>query len=294
METAKLIVIAGATASGKTSLAIALAQHLQTEIISCDARQFYKELEIGVAKPSAAQLAMVPHHFIGHQSIHENYSIADFEKEALELCTLLFKKHKTIILCGGSGLYIDALCNGIDEMPEISEDIKKQVAMLSHEAQVAIIQEKDPAYFNELDSQNVRRVQRACEVILQSGQSFSSFRTGHKKNRPFTIYKFAIDIEREVLYNQINNRVDAMIEAGLEAEARALFPLLPNKNLDTIGYREFFDYFNGLQTKEQAIDKIKQHTRNYAKRQMTWFRKDKSIQWVKSENIEVILQAIQN
>ncbi|MEI6311615.1 MAG: tRNA (adenosine(37)-N6)-dimethylallyltransferase MiaA [Bacteroidota bacterium] len=294
METAKLIVIAGATASGKTSLAIALAQHLQTEIISCDARQFYKELEIGVAKPSAAQLAMVPHHFIGHKSIQENYSIADFEKEALALSASLFKKHQTIILCGGSGLYIDALCNGIDEMPAISEEIKQQVAILNQSERISIIQDKDPEYYAELDIQNIRRVQRACEVILQSGESFSSFRTGHKKNRPFTIYKFAIDIEREALYQQINHRVDAMIEAGLEAEAKTLFPLLPNKNLDTIGYREFFDSFNGLQSREQAIDKIKQHTRNYAKRQMTWFRKDKSIQWVKSENIEVILQAIQN
>lgn len=293
MKTAKLIVIGGATASGKTSLAIEVAQALQTEIISCDARQFYKELEIGVAKPSKEQLASVPHHFIGTQSIQENYTIADFEKDALQLCESLFQKYEYVVLCGGSGLYIDALCNGIDEMPAISDEVKKQVSELSHEACLKIIAEKDPVYFEELDQQNLRRVQRATEMILQTNEAFSKYRKKEKKARAFEVIKFAIDIEREQLYTQINHRVDEMVLQGLEAEAKALYPLLPNKNLDTIGYREFFDFFENKIDKETAIDKIKQHTRNYAKRQMTWFRKDQNIIWIKANEASKILKELE-
>ena len=292
MKTAKLIVIGGATASGKTSLAIEVAQALQTEIISCDARQFYKELEIGVAKPSKEQLAIVPHHLIGNKSIQENYTIADFEKEALLLCETLFQKHEYIVLCGGSGLYIDALCNGIDEMPTISEEIKKQVSELSHNECLKIIAKKDPIYFAELDQQNLRRVQRATEMILQTNEAFSKFRKKEKKTRAFEVVKFAIDIERVQLYEQINHRVDEMIKLGLEAEAKSLYSLLPNKNLDTIGYREFFDYFENKIEKETAIDKIKQHTRNYAKRQMTWFRKDNNCIWIKANESSKILKEL--
>jgi tRNA dimethylallyltransferase len=286
----RLIVLAGATASGKTSLAIDLATHLHCEIISCDARQFYKELNIGVAKPSDEQLEKIKHHCISHQSITNNYTVADFEKEALSITDNLFEKNDYIILCGGSGLYIDALCNGLDDMPAISEEVKKQVADLSIEECLSIIKGKDETYFNEMDQQNTRRVQRATEVILETKLPFSCFRKGEKKQRNFEILKFAIDIEREKLYENINQRVDDMIIDGLENEAKELTKLLPNKNLDTIGYREFFDFFENKISKTEAIEKIKQHTRNYAKRQMTWFKRDTDIQWVK--NKEDILRVL--
>jgi tRNA dimethylallyltransferase len=274
----QLIVIAGPTASGKTDFAIELAQHYQTEILSADSRQLYRELSIGTAKPSAEQLALVPHHFINHCSIHDNYNVGIFEKEALLLLDKLFQKHQVVILAGGTGLFIKAVCEGLDELPTANEAIRKQLQEELENFGVDYLfnklQNLDPEGSKAVDAKNPHRIMRALEIVLETGKSHLTHKTKTIIKRPFAIKKIWMDIERSELYNRINNRVDSMMENGLWEEAKSVYPFKHLNALNTVGYSELFDYFDDKYSLEEAIDKIKQHTRNYAKRQITWFRKD--------------------
>jgi tRNA dimethylallyltransferase len=270
-----LVVIAGPTGVGKTALAIQLAKHFTTKIISADSRQFYKEMSIGTAKPTAAELAEAEHLFIDSLSIHDNYSIGDFEKEAIKTLDELFKDNQIVFLVGGSGLYINAVLYGVDEFENVSEATKEKVKKQYEEKGLSWLQEQiqtlDPDYFNTVDINNPQRLQRALEVCLETGKPYSSFLSQNKKERNFEAIKILINIDREKLYDRINKRVDVMIKEGLVNEARALYP---NKNLNalnTVGYKELFSHFAGETDLSSAIDLIKQKTRNYAKRQLTWF-----------------------
>jgi tRNA dimethylallyltransferase len=291
-----LVVVAGPTAIGKTDVAIQLAEQFFAEIFSADSRQFFDELNIGVAKPTNQQLQKITHHFIGHISIDNIYTVGDFENEAMHSLEHYFEKNDLAFMVGGAGLYIDAVCHGIDEMPAISTSTKATVEALFNEKGidylVEIIQKHDPYYYEEVDKSNARRVVRAVEVILQTQLPFSFFRKKKSKVRPFKIIKIGLTLPREQLYDRINQRVDAMIANGLVEEVKALKNKLPNKNLDTIGYREVFDYLDGEISLETAVELIKQHTRQYAKRQLTWFRKDESIQWFEPSSVDACITYI--
>lgn len=276
MSNKHCIIIAGPTAAGKTAEAIRVAKSLQTEIISADSRQCYRELNIGVARPSAAELDEVKHHFIANHSITENITAASFEKEALGYLNEIFSKSDHAVVCGGTGLYIKALAEGLDDIPEITETIREEVANLFSKEGTEGIRKRllalDPEHVTHIDIQNTNRMMRALEVQLQTGKPIRSFQSGKPKKRNFSIEYRILELPREVLYERINFRVDNMVEAGLEEEARGLLPFRDLPALQTVGYKEMFAYFDGAYTKEVAIEKIKQHTRNYAKRQMTWFR----------------------
>jgi tRNA dimethylallyltransferase len=279
-----LLVILGPTASGKTDLAIKLAKRYGTEIISADSRQFFRELSIGTAKPSPEQLAEVKHHFIGHISINDRYSIAGFEQDAIRLLHELFKVHDVVVMCGGSGLYINAVCHGIDEQPDHDPVTRNLLAEMYKMHGISYLQEKlsslDPDYYQVVDLSNPQRLIRALEVCMLTGEPFSAFRIGTRKKRDFRIVKLGIDISREELIARINLRVDEMIASGLEDEARGCFDQRHLNALNTVGYKEMFAYFDGEISREEAIEKIRINTRRYAKRQMTWFRKDKEITWI--------------
>lgn len=278
-----LIIIAGPTGIGKTNLAIQLAKEYNTEIISADARQFYKEMHIGTAKPDAELLATINHHFINNISIHDSYSVGQYEQEALQIIDRLFTVHNVVILVGGSGLYIDAIINGLDNLPASDAEIRKQVIALYETKGLEYLQEyiseNDPEYFQIADIQNPQRLMRAMEVILQTGKAYSSFRKKNVVKRNFTPIQICLDMEREKLYQQINTRVDMMMQNGLLQEVKQLFPYRHLNALQTVGYKELFEFMEDKSTLETAINKIKQNTRNYAKRQLTWFRKDKSYTW---------------
>ncbi len=287
-----VIIIAGPTAVGKTSVAIALAKHFHTEIISADSRQCYKEMKIGVARPSEEELADVPHHFIASHSIHDKITAADFEKYALSKLDTLFKTHDVVIMTGGTGLYIKAFCEGLDEIPEVPAVIHEEIissyktkglAWLQQE-----VQEADPGFYATSENQNPQRLMRALEVFRATGKSISHFRKGNKANRDFRIIKIALNLPKEELQRNINARVDQMVAAGLENEARSLMPYQHLNALQTVGYREWFDHFNGIMSKEAAIERIKINTRQYAKRQITWFKKDEEIEWMKPDVDSVI------
>lgn len=288
----KLIVIAGATASGKTDLAIQLAQKLQTEIISADARQFYCEMNIGTAKPSAEQLQSVKHHFINTLSIHEDYSAGKFRDEVLQLLNELWKKHETVVMVGGSGLFIRAVLNGFDDIPETADEVKQKVGLLFQNEGIKglqkLLHELDETYYHKVDLQNTHRLIRALEICLSSGKSFTSFRKGNKSENEFQVEYFVLNVEREILYNRINARVDEMLKQGLLEETKKLFPFRNLNALNTVGYKELFDFQEGKLSLETAIEKIKQHTRNYAKRQLTWFRKESAAQWKTADEIKNI------
>jgi tRNA dimethylallyltransferase len=273
-----LIVIGGATASGKTRLAIELAQRFKTAILSADSRQFYREMSIGTAKPTATELAAAPHHFVGNLSIHNYYSVGDFEREALAVLTTIFEKNDIAIMVGGTGLFIRAVCEGLDAFPEIPLSTRQHFEAIYEKEGIEplqkLLQTVDPEYFNSVDRQNPMRLTRALAVWKATGQPFSSFRTQSKKTRDFEPIYIVTDVERAVLYKKINTRVDTMMAEGLEAEARELWPFKNLNALQTVGYQELFDYFDRKITVDEAIDKIKQHSRNYAKRQTTWFRKE--------------------
>ncbi len=273
-----LVVIGGATASGKTRLAIDIAQYFKTEILSADSRQFYREMSIGTAKPTAAELAAAPHHFVGNLSIHDYYSVGDFEREALVVLEKIFEKNNVAVMVGGTGLFIRAVCEGLDEFPETPLSIRQYFENMYENEGIEplqkLLQTVDPEYFAIVDQQNSMRLTRALSVWKTSGKPFSSFRTQSKKTRGFEPIYIATDLERPILYDRINRRVDIMIAEGLEEEARGLFPFRDLNALQTVGYQELFNYFDGTISREEAIDKIKQHTRNYAKRQTTWFRKE--------------------
>lgn len=267
--------IAGPTGVGKTALAIKLAKYFKSEILSADSRQFYRETSIGTAKPNAEELAAVPHHFINTLSIEQNYSIGDFEKDATKLLDKLFDTHQVVFLVGGSGLYINAVLYGVDEFIEVSEATRTLVKIQYAEKGISWLQEQvkqhDPDYFEEVDINNPQRLMRALEVCIGSGKPYSSFLSKNKKPRSFESIKLLINAPREQLYEKINLRVDKMIADGLENEVKSLIPYKHLNALNTVGYKELFTHFEGEITRDQAIDLIKQKTRNYAKRQLTWF-----------------------
>ncbi len=285
--TPTLIVIAGPTASGKTAAAIQLAQHFNTVVVSADSRQFFREMSIGTAKPTAEELAAAPHHFINSHSITESFSVGDFERECLVLLEELFQKHQVVILAGGSGLYIKAICEGFDELPTADPAIRERLNTELAENGLPALQERlklvDPVYYNEVDINNPQRVIRAIEVYESSGQPFSSYRTAKTNKRTFNIIKLGLDMPREILYSRINLRVDMMVEDGLVEEVEALLPYRHLNALNTVGYSEIFDFFDGNTDLPTAIAMIKQNTRRFAKRQMTWFRKDEGIVWVDAQ-----------
>ena len=279
-----LIVIAGPTASGKTAFAIKMAKALNTVILSADSRQFYKEMSIGTAAPTKEELSQVQHYFVHHISIEDKYDVADYERDVLQLLNELFKSHDAVIMTGGSGLFIDAVCNGIDAMPDVKPEIREKVQKLYEDGGLKTLQKEvqrlDPEYFALVDQQNPRRLQRALEVCYQTGQPFSSFRSGNVVQHDFDIKKYALLWDRQELIQRIDKRVDMMMEQGLLDEAKALYPKRNLNALNTVGYKELFAYFDGLYTLEEAVEQIKIHTRQYAKRQMTWLRKDKDHQWI--------------
>ena len=279
-----LIVIAGPTASGKTAYSIALAKALNTVILSADSRQFYKEMSIGTAAPTEEELSQVKHYFVHHISIKDKYDVADYERDALQLLNELFKTHDAVIMTGGSGLFIDAVCNGIDAMPDVSLEIREKVQKLYDEGGLKTLQDEvqrlDPEYFAIVDQQNPRRLQRALEVCYQTGKTFTSFRSGNAIQRNFDIKKYALLWDRQQLIERIDRRVDMMMEQGLLEEAHSLYPKRHLNALNTVGYKELFSYFDGNCTLAEAVEQIKIHTRQYAKRQMTWLRKDNHYKWI--------------
>lgn len=281
---ATLLVLTGPTASGKTALAIRWAEQFRTEIISADSRQFYREMRIGTAAPTPDELRRVAHHFVQHLSIHDSYNVYRYEQDALTLLEKLFQNHENVILCGGSGLYIDALCNGIDLLPDPDPELRENLHRMLRENRVEefhqMLKEKDPEYYEVVDRNNPVRMVRALEVCIQTGQPYSTLRKQQAKERPFQIIKYAIALPREVLNERINRRVERMMEEGLEAEARQLYPLRHLNALQTVGYRELFDHFDGKCTLEESVEAIKAHTRQYAKRQMTWFKRDSDYRWI--------------
>ncbi|TAG56661.1 MAG: tRNA (adenosine(37)-N6)-dimethylallyltransferase MiaA [Cytophagales bacterium] len=288
----KLIIILGPTAVGKTDAAIKLATDLKTDIISADSRQFYKEMSIGTAKPTETQLATVKHYFINNLSINDDYSCGDFEREVIDKLTLLFEKNDSVVMVGGSGLFLKAVCEGIDEMPPEDKELRAKLNLQFQTEGLSnlLLQLKnlDPDYFNQIDHHNSQRIIRALEVCISTQKPYSSFRTGKIIKRDFEIIKIGLMLDRALLYKRINERVDIMLENGLENEAKFLYPYKNINALQTVGYQEFFDYFDDKITKEKAIDSIKQNTRRFAKRQMTWFNKDKEIHWMHPEDAEQI------
>ncbi len=295
-ERKHLIVVGGPTASGKTELAIRLARHFQTEIISCDSRQFFRELRIGTAVPSPAELAQAPHHFIGHLSIQDTYNVGDFEREALQLLGRLFQEQEVVVLTGGSGLYLKALCEGLDEFPAVEPAVRKEVEDLYREEGLPALQAElaavDPDYFAEVDRQNPHRLIRAIAVFRASGRPFSSFRSGAPAPRPFVPVYMQTHWPRATLYERINRRVDLMMEAGLLDEARQLYPYRDLTPLQTVGYQELFAHFEGKSPLSEAVELIKRNTRRYAKRQLTWLRRDGYWKHIGSKDWELALAYI--
>jgi tRNA dimethylallyltransferase len=271
-----LIVIAGPTASGKTAAAIALAKHFGTEIVSADARQFYREIPIGTAAPTPAELAEVPHHLVGQLSIHDHYDAGIFAEEVIALLAHLFLRHEHVIMTGGSGLFIKAVTDGFDALPEVPAEIREEVRVLySTHGLVRLqheVQQRDPAYFAMVDQQNPQRLMRALEICLATHKPYSDFRKQQPVTRAFSCTKLCIDIPRDTLYDRIEKRTDAMMASGWVEEAKAVYPYRHVSALQTVGYKELFAHFDGAYDLVTATDLIKQRTRNYAKRQLTWFR----------------------
>ncbi len=278
-----LICVVGATAIGKTSLAIKLAQAFSTEIISADSRQFFREMSIGTAVPSKEELNVATHHFIQNKSIFEDYSVGDFERDAIALLNILFKKNKVIIMVGGSGLYVDAVVNGLDNFPEVAPEIREQLNFELKEMGLEPLQNElkkvDPTYYEKVDIQNPHRVIRALEIYRATGKPYSLFLKKETINRDFDSLFIGLTADREQIYKRINFRVDQMIEAGLIEEAKSLHSHKERNALQTVGYRELFEYFEGKISKEDAILEIKKNTRRFAKRQETWFKKNENIHW---------------
>lgn len=291
-----LIVLAGPTASGKTATAIKLAKAFDAEIISADSRQFYKELSIGTAAPTADELAQVKHHFVHNMSIEDKYDVADYERDVLDFLKQYFKTKNIAIMTGGSGLFIDAVCNGLDAIPDVTDEIRMKVQKMYEEGGIEALQREvekvDPEYFQIVDKQNPRRLQRALEVFYQTGKPYSTFRQKNVAERDFDIIKLAILWDRDKLIERINMRVDMMMEQGLLDEVKSVYPKRHLNSLNTVGYKELFDYLDGKCTLEQAVEQIKISTRQYAKRQMTWLRKNSDYKWFKIEQTEDIITYI--
>lgn len=276
-----LIVITGPTGIGKTNVAINAAKQLGTEIISADSRQIYRNIPIGTACPSQEELNEVKHHFINILNLDQYYSAAQFESDVMNLLPELWKKNDYVVMCGGSMMYVDAVCNGIDDIPTVSDDVRAEAYMLLEKNGLEYIAERvrqiDPQYYETADKQNAKRMVHALEIYMQSGKPFSHFRTGEKKKRPFNILKFVLNMPREELFSRINTRVDKMIEMGLEQEARNVFHLRHLNSLNTVGYKEMFAYFDEKMDFITARERIKKNTRVYAKKQLTWYAKDPDI-----------------
>jgi tRNA dimethylallyltransferase len=293
-----LVVITGPTAIGKTSLAIEVAKHFHTEIISADSRQFFREISIGTAKPSEIQLKEVKHHFINSHSIFDEYNVGKFEEDALKHLEKLFQNHNIVLLVGGSGLYIDGVCKGFDALPESDKETREKLKRIFEEEGIGSLQkllkEKDPEHYEKVDLSNPHRIMRALEVCMSTGKKYSELRKGEKKKRKFNVIKIGLNTERKKLYKNINVRVDGMFKAGLLEEAKKLEPNKNLNSLQTVGYKELFDFIGGKITFENAVELIKKNTRNFAKRQLTWFRKDKEITWFDPNEKENILNYIES
>lgn len=288
----KLIVITGPTGVGKTEIAIRVAEALNTEIVSADSRQLYRDIPIGTAAPDAEQLARVKHHFIGTLALDEYYSAAQFETDALKVIEKIFETHDYAVLCGGSMMYVDAICKGIDDIPTISDEIRTKVLNDYTEHGIEYIrrelQRLDSEYCKIVDWNNHKRIIHAIEICLQAGVSYSALRTGNKKERPFEILKFGINLPRPELFDRINRRVDMMMEEGLEEEARKVYPLRNLNSLNTVGFKEMFAWFDGTMDYVTARERIKKNTRVYAKKQLTWYAKDPDIIWITPDEQEIL------
>ncbi len=287
-----LVILLGPTAVGKTSLAIALAKRFNTVIFSADSRQLYKEIPIGTAQPTPEEIQEVAHFFVASNSITEHIDAGRYGKEARELLISEFKKHALIIMAGGSGLYMDAVINGFDELPDANPTIRAELNLEFQEKGISVLQDElkklDPIYFAQVDQHNPARLMRAIEICRLSEKKYSELRIGKAESNAFEVLKIGLDLPREELYARINNRVEVMFENGLEEEARSVFPYRKMNALQTVGYKELFDYFDGHLTKEKAIELIKQHSRNYAKRQLTWWRRDTAITWFNPTQLKEI------
>ena len=293
-----MVCIVGPTAIGKTDVAISLAQQFTTEIVSADSRQFFKEMTIGTAKPLPEELAAVPHHFINSDSITEPFSVGDFEKAGLLLLEKLFKKHAIVFLVGGSGLYVQAITQGFDNLPkappEIRAELNKQLTEEGIERLQKRLEALDPTYYAEVDICNPQRLIRALEVCISTGQPFSSYRSHAANERLFEVLTIGLNTERSQLYTQINKRVDNMMELGLLAEVETLLPYRDLNALQTVGYQELFNFFGGIKSLDKAVEEIKQNTRHFAKRQLTWFRKNTETHWFEPQQIAEISALIAN
>lgn len=278
-----LVVITGPTGVGKTDTAISIAQALSAEIISADSRQLYRDIPIGTAAPTAVQQSLVPHHFVGTLGLEEYYSAAQFESDVMQLLPQLFERSPYAVMCGGSMLYIDAVCKGIDDIPTISDEIRQQVyaeyEQYGLDYMLNRLQTLDPAHYAVVDKKNHKRVVHAVEICLQAGCSYTSLRTNKAKERPFRIVKIGLNMPREQLFDRINRRVWAMVEAGLLEEARRVYPMRHLNSLNTVGFKEMFAYFDGTMDYDTAVARIQKNTRVYAKKQLTWYAKDKDMQW---------------
>ena len=293
MPTKRLLVVVGPTGSGKTDLSIRLACHYAAPILSTDSRQVYRGMPIGTAQPSAEQLQAVEHHFIASHDLKDNLNCGEYEVQALARLEELFVSCDYVVAVGGSGLYVRALCEGMDDLPQADEALRaelgRRLASEGLEALAEQLRELDPAYYEAVDRSNPARVVRALEVCFQTGRPYSEQRTGGRRPRPFGIVKIGIDLSREVLYDRIDRRVDQMLADGLEAEARALYPYRALNALQTVGYKEFFDYFDGRIGYAGAVELIKRNSRRYAKRQLTWFRRDPEIRWFAPDDDAAII-----
>ena len=299
-----LFVILGPTGVGKTELCLAIAKHLKTPIINADSRQIFAELPIGTCAPTPEQQSIVKHYFVGNHQLHDYYSAAKYEQDALTLISRLFNgeedgfEHDTALLSGGSMMYIDAVCKGIDEIPTVDNNtrelMKQRLVSEGLEALVEELKQLDPEHWSIVDRNNPRRVVHALEICHMTGKTYTSFRTNSIKQRPFNIVKIGLNRPRDILYDRINQRVLTMMEQGLENEARKVYPLRHLNSLNTVGYKELFAYFDGLIPQEEAVRQIQSNTRQYMRKQLTWYKKDENVTWFEPDNIEDILKYIDN
>ncbi len=291
-----LIVLVGPTGIGKTKTSIKIANYFKTEIISADSRQIFKEIKIGTASPTKDELSAAIHHNIGTHSIYDYYSAWEFEQDALKICENLFKKHDYLVLTGGSMMYVDAVCKGIDELPtidqELRDDLKKQYDEEGIDSIRRQLKQLDPLFYDQVDLMNHKRVIHAVEICLMTGKPYSSLRTNTIKQRPFKMVQIGLEMEREEIYNRINKRVDLMVEEGLVEEARNFYPQKELNSLNTVGYKELFAHFDGEYNLDKAIELIKRNTRRYAKKQLTWFKRNKEIKWFHPDESDKMIKFI--